>query len=204
MDLKVHEPCVDLREMSELVLGGPGCGSADIAHRRSRIRQRRRTPPIASKTASVTSVFRLAWKQHPPRPSRATAIIRLLLKPGRIQGSSRSIRSWWPTTHPNINPDEAYLVGLFHAIGLLPSVLGWDWHEPGPVDETLAGFSMAKRWALPQCVIEFFSEAHLPSAAPGRWSDIVRMAHQLSTRSSINCFFEQGLRPQLIGASRLA
>ena len=30
---------------------------------------------------------------------------------------------------PDVNPEEAYMVGLTHAIGLLPSVLGWDGDE---------------------------------------------------------------------------
>jgi HD-like signal output (HDOD) protein len=94
----------------------------------------------------------------------------------------------------DVNPDEAYLAGLLHAIGFLPELLGW--RESGVVDGALAGLRLAKRWSLPSCVVEFFSEVQLTGYST-RWPGIVRKAHQNAKRPSMHCLFEQTMRPQL-------
>lgn len=75
---------------------------------------------------------------------------------------------------PGVDPAQAYLAGLMHAIDQLPSLLGWS----GPLAELAAdrshGISLAEIWSLPSCVCELFS---VPARTRGPWSRIVRAAH---------------------------
>ncbi len=80
-----------------------------------------------------------------------------------------------------INPDDAYLVGLFHAIGSMPEILGWDWTVPAFSDPDLVGLRMAEAWSLPGCVVEYFCELRSISKT-NRWTGIVQRAHQLANR----------------------
>jgi HD-like signal output (HDOD) protein len=97
---------------------------------------------------------------------------------------------------PEVNPEEAYMVGLLHGIGLVASVLGWE-GKTGAGGVSLAGFKLARRWSLPHCVLEFFSERHTAQQHT-QWSEIVQMAHQLAFTSPIHCPFRQGVRPHLL------
>ncbi len=195
MDLQVNEHSVDLREISRLVLDDLG---------------------------ATVQILRLAGRQYgcaEDRPHRIEDCIADLGLQACLEAAAaktihrdnrnQAIAEVWEHSRTiafhcrliaedmlGINPDEAYLVGLFHAIGLLPSMLGWDWQETGPSDGAMLGRVMADDWALPQCVIEFFTELEMPASA-GRWSAIVHAAHQMSERSPMNCIFEQDLRPQL-------
>ncbi len=96
-------------------------------------------------------------------------------------------------TH-NVNPQEAYLAGLLHGIGLLPGLLGWK--QPMNGDGPLADLMLARKWCLPRCVMEFFNEMHTPGYPTG-WSEIVRRAHHRAHRTCLGCSFEDHLRPYL-------
>jgi HD-like signal output (HDOD) protein len=98
---------------------------------------------------------------------------------------------------PGINPGEAYLAGLLHAIDLLPEVLGWDSGTSGPADRAHVAMTMARKWALPSCVMELFHEDRRANGAAAPWSGIVRAAHRRANKSSIPCSFEEVMRPQL-------
>jgi HD-like signal output (HDOD) protein len=98
----------------------------------------------------------------------------------------------------DINPNDAYLVGLLHTIGLLPNALAWT-GSSRPVDTTLAGLQMARQWSFPNAVVDYFRALHRDeSAAP--WPEIVHQAHRLASRSSLHCPLEQEMRPQLYRA----
>jgi hypothetical protein len=94
-----------------------------------------------------------------------------------------------------VNPDEAYLTGLLHAIGLLPDLL--EWKDCGTVDSALIGLRFAKRWFLPPCVTEFYREIRF-AGYPALWLGIVQEAHQRANRSSIECTFDHGIGPHLV------
>jgi HD-like signal output (HDOD) protein len=193
LDLLVQEPCVDLRQMSELVLGDFG---------------------------ATLQILRLAGREYGTAADRPVRIadciadlgLRACLKSvstptiGR-QGRKRDIAEFWEHARtvafqsrqvaqdmPEIDPEQAYLAGLFHGLGSLPALLGWK--EYGTVDTTATAFRLAKAWSLPISIIEFCAEM-LSSNKPARWSVIVREAHFCSTRSSIECSFEQDIRPHL-------
>lgn len=193
LDLLVQEPCVDLREMTELVL-------ADLG--------------------ATLQILRLAGREYgigEDRPVRiADCIADLGLRTcltavsvnaiGRQERKAEVAELWSHSREigrccrqvaqemAEIDPEDAYLVGLLHAIGLLPTLLGWG--EIAVADEALVGLRLAKRWSLPSCVREFFSEMQLPRY-PTRWSVIVRKAHLRARRSSAGCSFDQDLRPRL-------
>jgi len=96
---------------------------------------------------------------------------------------------------PRVNPQEAYLAGLLHGIGMLPGLLGWKQSVSG--DGPLAGLMLARKWCLPRCVNEFFSQMQTPGYPTG-WPEMVRKAHHGAHRTSLNCCFEEHLRPRLL------
>jgi hypothetical protein len=97
-----------------------------------------------------------------------------------------------------VNPDDAYLVGLLHTIGLLPNALAWT-ESRRPVNAGLAALQMARQWSFPNAVVDYFREVGRDeSAAP--WPEIVHKAHRLASRSSLHCPLEPEMRPQLYRA----
>jgi hypothetical protein len=195
LDIRMQEMSVDLAEISRLVLGDMG---------------------------AAVQILRLAGREYGNTEGRPTRIEDCISDLGlgtcfeavsamtvSRDGGGHAIAQTWAHSKqiaqysklvademPDVNPDEAYLAGLLHGIGLLPSILGWDWMESPSGDSVATGFRIAKQWSLPRCVMELFCEMHL-AGYPIRWSGIVRTAHQRADRSSIDCPFEYSIRPQL-------
>lgn len=76
-----------------------------------------------------------------------------------------------------INPAEAYVVGLFHELGALPALLGWE--RGRRTDPAILGMQMAIAWSLPKCVREYFCELQLPGPA-NEWVELVQTAHSVA------------------------
>jgi len=202
LDLLVQERSIDLQAMADVVLSDLG--------------------------ATVT-VLRLAAEEHGDAPNRPTRIADCIAELGAVAcmdaiaalpvaRDSRYLAITETWTHarevaqqarlvaedtPDVNPDEAHLVGLLHAIGLLPPVLGPAWAGLGgsrkSFSAALAGLQMAKQWSLPQSVVDYFREIQLETSNTP-WAEIVHKAHRLANRSSILCPLEQGVRPLLYRA----
>jgi hypothetical protein len=85
-----------------------------------------------------------------------------------------------------VHPDEAGLVGLFHALGAIPALLGWEWRDRTGGGWTDRALRMAERWSLPACVGDYFMELHQPEL-PGTWTEMIRAAHRSATRSFADC-----------------
>jgi len=96
----------------------------------------------------------------------------------------------------DVDPDEAYLTGLLHAIGLLPAVLGWAASKHGVSDFSLAGFKLAKKWSLAPFVVKFLGEVN-EERCTTPLPEIVREAHQRADRSTMQCPLDQGFGPIL-------
>ena len=100
---------------------------------------------------------------------------------------------------PEIDPEEAYLVGLCHLIGALPDALGWSRIRSGAVDSTLAGLELAQAWSLPGCIAEYFSQLQ-SSGWTSPWPEVVRAAHRRAEPSSTVCPAEAGRQLLLLRA----
>jgi hypothetical protein len=194
LDLEAQERCLDLRRVSQLVLGDLGatvqilqmaereCGNDD---RPNRIED-------CISDLGVYSCLEAVSHRTVAGDRRHSAVAAMWAHSREIAQHSRLIAE----DTPDINPDKAHLVGLLHAIGLLPSVLGWDVREMDAADGALEGYKMAKRLSLPGFVLEFFSEM-LQGGSEGRWSEIMQLAHRRAAHSSIHCPFGREVRPVL-------
>ena len=96
----------------------------------------------------------------------------------------------------DVDPDEAYITGLLHAIGLLPAVLGWAASKHGISDFSLAGFKLAKKWSLAPFVVKFLGEVN-EERCTTPLPEIVREAHRSADRSTMHCPLDQGFGPIL-------
>jgi HD-like signal output (HDOD) protein len=195
LELKVQESCVDLREISQLVLGDLGA-TLQILRLAGREYGNSDGRPVRIEDCisdlGLHACLEAVSAQTVARDGRRHAV-------AAAWSHSREIAQYAKLVAedlPDVNPEEAYLVGLLHTTGLLPAILGWSRAESAAADTALAGFRIANRWALPLCVVEFFCEIHLPGYGT-RWSRIVRTAHQVANRSSISCPFERDIRPHL-------
>lgn len=93
-----------------------------------------------------------------------------------------------------INPDHAYMAGMLHAIGSLPSALGWGWSEASH-DRALTGLKLAERWAFPGYLRDFFCEMLMPGYCP-QWSEIMAEAHRLAGGHADHCTMcDTAIRP---------
>jgi hypothetical protein len=198
LDLEVQESSVDLRALTQVVLNDLG---------------------------ATVQVFRLAGREYGNgggRPTRIEDCISWLGVSACLEAVSaetiahdyryNAVSATWAHSReiarcaklvaeqtPDANPDEAYLVGLFHSIALLPPVLGWHGSQGKTIDLAHAGFQIAKQWALPRFAIEYFNDTCKDqSASP--WAEIVSKAHRIANKSSIPCPLEQRFRPLLYRA----
>jgi HD-like signal output (HDOD) protein len=193
LELMVQEPSVDLRAMSELVLADVGAALqilrlAGREYGNAEGRPQRIVDCISD--MGLEACMKAVSAKTVTRDTRQHAIAGFWEHARTIAQHARMVAE----EMSEVDPEEAYLAGLFHSIGLLPGLL--EWREAGMADGTLGGLRFAKRWSLPHCVTEFFTEMHLTGYAT-RWSGIVHKAHQLATRSSFRCPFEQAMGPQL-------
>lgn len=178
MELKAQEPCVDLREISNLVMEDIG---------------------------AVLQIFRRVALEYPSaedRPARIEDCISSLglescteaLSSAIVPFASSEVIETWRHAKEiavhcrqtsaelpgSTSPDEAYLAGLFHELPSLPLILGW----AAPASESNAaaviGLRMAEAWSLPQCVQEYFAEMQNPGYGH-RWSQMVQRAHEMAS-----------------------
>jgi hypothetical protein len=108
-----------------------------------------------------------------------------------IAKSFRSLAEEMPGT---INPDQAYIAGLLHAMGALPAVLGWRWHGIAG-NRTLSALKLAEQWLFPGYLKDFFCEALIPGFNP-HWTEVLSAAHRLANGSWARCPLDgASLRP---------
>ena len=196
LDLVVQEPCVNLREMSQLVLDDLGA-TLQILRLAGREYGNSNDRPLRIEDCisalGVDACMQAVSEERAARHGRQRVIAEMWAHSREIAQYCREVAD----ELPEIDPEQAYLVGLLHLIGYLPLVLGWDDTRNDPAAEALSGFQMAKRWSLPHFVQQFFSEIQ-SAECNSEWSEIVRLAHQRATRSSVKCPFDTEFRPILI------
>jgi hypothetical protein len=196
LDLAAQESSVDLREMSQLVLDDLGA-TLQILRLAGREYDNSHDRPLRIEDCisalGVSACMNAVSEARAARDGRQRAIAEMWAHSRQIARCSKEIAD----ELPEVNPDQAYLVGLLHSIGTLPAVLGWD--DPGKdaAAEALSGLQMAKRWSLPAFVLQFFAELQSAECKPA-WSEIVQLAHLRATRSAFKCSFDPEFHPILI------
>ncbi len=182
MELKIRDRAVDLTEISQLVLGDIGAvlqimrlaGDEDVSadSRPTRIED-------CISGLGLHACLEAMSRQTIKRRNRLPAIVETWSHARVIAENCKFLaeEDMLPA-----NPDEAYLVGLLHAMGTLPEILEWDWTPSAFSDLDLAGLRMAEAWSLPGCVVEYFCELRSNSKT-NRWTGIVQRAHQLANQT---------------------
>lgn len=198
LDLEVQEPCVDLREMSQVILSDLGATVqilrlSGLELNDAETRSTRIEDCICD--LGVAACLEALSAGTIARDYRYDGVVETWAHSREIAHYSKLVAE----DMEDVNPDEAYLVGLLHTIGLLPQALGWYGSQSRPVDAALAGLQMARQWSLPQVAVEYFREVNLDSYT-SPWPEIVHKAHRFQSKSSILCPLERGIRPLLYRA----
>jgi HD-like signal output (HDOD) protein len=177
MELKSRDRAVDLREISQLVLGDLGAmlqimrlaADEDVSEdsRPTRIED-------CISGLGLPACIEVMSRQTVKRRNRPAAIVETWTHAQRVAENCRYLAEENIVT---AHPDAAFMVGLFHTIGTLPEVLGWDWTTQFCDEPELMGLRMAEAWSLPHCVVEYFCELQSHSK-PGRWRDTLHRAHR--------------------------
>jgi hypothetical protein len=172
LELAVRERVVDLSEVTQLVLGDLGAAIQimRLARREGLSGRMENCISGLGVQACLDAVARRPIKRGTCDP----AIAELWSHAKRTADNCKFLaeEAFLP-----VNPDHAYLVGLFHAVGALPSVLGWERTPQVAGNHDAVGLRMALAWSLPDCVVAYFSE--IPSRSSViRWKEMVRSAHQ--------------------------
>jgi HD-like signal output (HDOD) protein len=176
MELKVRERVADLGEISRLVLSDLGATIqimrlAGIENLYLENRLTRIEDCIAD--LGVHSCLEAMSRQTLKRSTRKPAVLETWLHARIIAENCRFLAE---EEFPSVHPDEAYLVGLLHAIGTLPSILGWQRTAALFNNSDLVGLRMAQAWSLPECVVQYFSDLRL-NPTPSVWTSLVGHAH---------------------------
>jgi HDOD domain len=195
LHLETQELSVDLRAISLLVLGDLGAALqifrlagreyGNVEDRPTRIED-------CISALGLDACLEAVSAQTQPRHYLQDAIAETWAHAREIAQYSKLVAE----EMPEVSPEEAYLVGLLHGIGSLPTLLGRFEGQAGVSDLEMAGLKLAKQWCLPQCIVQFFSE-RCTTGCTTAWQEIVRRAHHRALRSSILCTFEQEMRPRL-------
>lgn len=195
LELEVHERSVDLRAVTEVILSDLGATLqilrlAGREHACTEFRPTRIEDCISD--LGVHACLEAVSAQTVARNSGKSEIAGTWAHSCEIAEYSRQIAE----ESQEIDPNEAYMAGLLHAIGMLPAVLGWAASKHGVSDFALAGFKLAKKWSLAPFIVKFLSEMH-ETKCTTPLPEIVRIAHLRADRSTIHCPMEQSVGPQL-------
>jgi hypothetical protein len=175
LEILLHEPFIDLRKVSDLVLSDVGA-TIQILRLIGREcffaadRPRRMDDCIASLDAG--SWFDTMCKRTfacDREHSAVTAVwkhCRLVAQYAQLVAESIE----------GIAPEDAYLVGLLHEIGEIPAVLGW---PNGRSGASAPGASFAMEESLPLFVLAAMRSAN-DSCPSSTWKLILTAAHELA------------------------
>lgn len=176
VELKARERSVDLREISQLVLGDLGA-SLQILRRAAVESMSCLDLPIRIEDCISDLGLQTCLD----------VLARRILSRGMHQAAmetwrhSRRIAELCAleamAMSSTVNQEEAYLVGLFHELGSLPRILGWDRLIMTMSDEEALGRRMAEDWRLPEFVTDYFRELSF-KRGDSPWAKMVRDAHE--------------------------
>ena len=192
MELRLHEFSIDLQELSQLVLSDMG---ATLQILRLAVRECGTDGRLARIEDCISHLgpeacLRVAGRKTVLSEARHRGVIEVWAHAREVAQLCRKIVS---TNESGMRPEDAYLAGLMHSLGVLPEILGWHWPQTG--NWAAKGRKLAELWSLPLCVQQFFTELHTSDSGQD-WTSVVRKAHQMA-RISPRCPMCAGLAPQL-------
>lgn len=191
MELKVRESSVDLRDISRLVLSDVGvtlqvfrmaareCGDGEY-------RPRRIEDCIS--TLGLEACLRAAAAAACGRSRLSTTVLELWSHSREMAEICKALAEEQICA---LNAEEAYLVGLLHAIGTIPWVLGWNVANSGLKGKAGTAVKLARQWSLPHCVEQYFGESQFPGYESS-WTELIRVAHRKAIASPI-CIRSSGV-----------
>jgi HD-like signal output (HDOD) protein len=185
IELQLRGRCVDLREISAVVLGDLG---ATIQILRLAGREYQGVEDAPSRIEDCISDLGLeeclnaAASRAFVRGSRQSAAFEMWAHSREIAQYCRLLAE---ESYGPINPQDAYMAGLLHAMGALPEVLAWGPHKIAN-DRALSAFRMAEQWFFPLRLKEFFLNGYKRNYT-SHWSEIMATAHDLARDSWARC-----------------
>lgn len=185
MELQIRETSVDLRGVSEAVLGDLGA-TIQILRLAGREYGNAQGRPVRIEDCIADLGLEACLNAAQSGTFAKGALNRIVFEVwthSRLIAQSCSLLA--EEANGIIHPYEAYLAGLLHGMGSLPSLLGWQRNDLNP-DRALIAINMAEQWSFPACLKDFFGEVRMPGSNP-QLSKIVATAHQLAIDSCSRC-----------------
>ncbi len=177
LDLLLQERCVDLRAMSQLVLEDLGATIQILRLAGREFGPEDRPDRIEDCIASLGlgACLDAVSMRTAPHDSRYNLVAGFWNHSRQIAAHAKLVAEHTP----DINPEEAYLIGLLHEVGSLPELLGWRRPPSVCAENAQAGPRLAKAWRLPDYVADSLEEVALHGPSSG-WTKVLRMAHDLA------------------------
>ena len=185
MELQLQHRSVDLHEISQAVLADMGAtiqilrlAGREYGHTEDRPTRIEECICDLGLTACLDAVARGSLA----RGARQRSIQELWAHSREIAVHARQVAEQMPCS---IHPEQAYLAGLLHSIGLVPVILEW---TPGNASNhrAFSSLRLAERWALPSFIRDYFCEMCMPGYAP-EWSNLMAEAHRRAHYSLSAC-----------------
>jgi hypothetical protein len=185
MEFLLQESSVDLRRFTEVVLGDLGA-TIQILRLAGREYGSAEDCPVRIEDhisdLGLTACFQAAASGTFARGTQQRADFEIWTHSQEIARHCRLLAEEMPGP---INPDQAHIAGLLHAIGTLPDLLEWEWRGRTG-NRALSALKLAEEWCFPRYLQDFFCEILMPGYSP-RWSEFLAAAHQLNKASWARC-----------------
>jgi hypothetical protein len=198
VELETQEFCVDLRALSKLVLSDLGA-TLQVLRLAGREYGDAEGRPVRVEDCiadlGVQACLDVMSAHLMPRDLRSPAVIELWRHSREIAGHSQHLAE----QTVDVDPDQAYLVGLCHSIGSLPGLFGVDGKVCQEFDSVRMGLDLAREWSLPGCVVGYFSDLET-GGGRSAWPGIVQAAHRCAGEPTGECASRGNLAPQLLWA----
>lgn len=186
VDLCARTQSIDLSEMSQCVLGDPGA-TLQI------MRTARNANSTGGERFNRIEDYISALGVDASKDAIAKRILSREMDATRIREAWTHARTiaeicceLAEETPDETHPGQAYLVGLLHELGSLPSVLGWDALFPNRKHPEHVGLRLAEAWRLPLCVHAYFCGLQ-DEAKSNQWTKLVQRAHALTDAAKEQC-----------------
>ncbi len=177
LEIEMRERAVDLTEVSRLILLDLGAATQIMRLAGSEYNMAdprpRRVEEFLSDLGIEVCLEAMA-RRPATRSSLHPAVFGAWAHSREIAEICRSIAA---DASGQTDPVDAHLVGLFHAVEMLPVLLGWEQRLTVSKNQAILGLRIAEAWALPVCVLEYFSDRSKREPS-GHWTDIVDRAHK--------------------------